>query len=130
MPRGRKRTQKVQAPPGQTFGERGRQEEAQRQAGGLPAETGATVPSSSAFRQIMPSAVPLDAPSERPDEDVMAGVSIGPGPGPEALAPLAGGPNDIVSELRGMYAQHPNEHVRRLLEFAEREIRPGEVGFS
>ncbi len=34
--------------------------------------------------------VPFDAPTQRPDEPVTSGAALGPGPGPEALAPAVG----------------------------------------
>jgi hypothetical protein len=52
--------------------------------------------------------VPLDAPTQRPDEHVMSGVSVGPGPGPEALGPLgqpAGGPATVGTFLAQLAAQ-------------------------
>jgi len=35
----------------------------------------------------LPPVVPLDAPSNRPDEPVTTGAPLGPGAGPEALGP-------------------------------------------
>lgn len=44
--------------------------------------------------------VPLDAPSQRPDEHVMAGAPSGPGPGPEALGALGpSAPDPVVTGL-------------------------------
>ena len=33
----------------------------------------------------MPNVVPLNAPTQRPDEPITAGAPMGPGPGPEAI---------------------------------------------
>ena len=64
--------------------------------------------------------VPMNAPTQRPDEPVTAGLPVGPGPGPEALGIMQGGADDVVSFLQGVYAEAPNEDVRRLLEYAQR----------
>ena len=40
--------------------------------------------------------VPLDAPSQRPDEHDKTGVSTGPGPGPEFLGPISPQQEDPV----------------------------------
>lgn len=48
---------------------------------------------------------PLTAPSERPGEHVMTGVSVGPGAGPEALGPLA--PAEADPSLARMQAYLP-----------------------
>lgn len=47
-----------------------------------------------------PPPVPLSAPSARPSEPVQAGLSTGPGPGPESipsLAPQTGPDPDLIS---------------------------------
>lgn len=64
------------------------------------------------------SGVPLDAESMYPGEPIQAGLSLGPGPGPEALnfgqveAPE-------LSELRTAYQMAPSEALRRLIEWSE-----------
>lgn len=54
----------------------------------------------------------FDRPSERPDEEVTAGLPIGPGPGPEALGTM----NPTHDELRALYQMFPNEDLRELIE--------------
>lgn len=95
--------QAVTAAAGQTYGERGVQEAAQ-QAIPLPAPV-----------------VPLSAPTQRPNEPVTAGLPIGPGPGPEALAPMGAPPADapVLELLQALYAQYPNNELRGLIEEAE-----------
>lgn len=62
-----------------------------------------------------PPPIPLSAPTQRPSEPVQAGLSLGPGPGPEAIAqPLS--PDPIIAELRGLYAAYPNRDLADLLE--------------
>ena len=49
-----------------------------------PSLTG-TSPSPISMADMLPQVTPINAPTERPDEPVTAGVASGPGPGPEAL---------------------------------------------
>lgn len=68
--------------------------------------------------------VPLDAPTQRPDEPVTAGVDAGPGPGSEILPP----PNeyapsqqaDMVSYvIKSAYAAHPSPALRVMVQQLE-----------
>lgn len=86
--------------------------------------TGANTPASGGTRPapaspaggswVSPDAVPaLDAPSQRPGEPVTAGLPIGPGQGPEALAP---GPVDpAVATIQAAYLRNPTPQLRRAL---------------
>ncbi len=47
----------------------------------------------------LPSVIPLDAPSSRPDEPVTAGAPLGPGPGSEALGPVAPPSSGQLSQM-------------------------------
>jgi hypothetical protein len=91
-------TQKVQAPSGQQYGERKRQEDSQKQ---MP------------LPEVSDRVIPMDAPTMRPDEPVTAGVPLGPGAGPEVLNI---GADDSGLELRAIYRLYPSEDVRRLIE--------------
>lgn len=91
----------IEAAPGQPYGTRKAQEDAQR---AVPIATPAVLPGS------LP---PLDADTARPEEPVTAGLPIGPGPGPEAMMRPAG---DGASYLRGLYGAFPSEGLRELLE--------------
>ena len=69
---------------------------------------------------MLPSIVPLDAPTQRPDEPVTAGSDLGAGPNSSALnlpamaAPQAETP---IQMLQALYMQDPtNEDVRYILE--------------
>lgn len=69
--------------------------------------------------------IPLDAPTQRPDQPVTAGGALGAGPGEEVLQlPVAppGQPVDSgTSALRAMYLRDPNnEDLRRMIEFIDR----------
>lgn len=86
----------VTAVPGQTYGARVQQQNAQRMtpmapppAIGAPtggAASGAAAPSPAGGSFLAPGQLPpLDRPTERPNEPVTAGAKLGPGPGPEVL---------------------------------------------
>lgn len=62
-----------------------------------------------------PSAIPLSAPSERPDEPVTAGAPVGPGPGPEALG-LQPETDEAARIIRALYVAAPSPGLRRLVE--------------
>lgn len=109
------------APSGMEYGERKRLIDAQRkvpaagsQTAGVQARGGVPLAS-----RLAPGDVPsLSDPSAYPDEPVTAGVPTGPGPGPESLAVGAFGPESL-SLLRMIYAQYPDEDIRRLIEQTE-----------
>ena len=63
-----------------------------------------------------PSLMPLDAPTQRPNEPVTAGAPVGPGPGPEVIG--LGGEAE-VDELRRIYQAFPSEALRQLIEESE-----------
>jgi len=98
--------QPVAVKTGQTYGEAGRQEAAQQ---AVP------LPDLLARLQSMPG---LTDPSARPDEPLTAGLPVGPGPGPSALAapPPPGG----AGLLRRMVMENPDPELFALLEEMER----------
>jgi hypothetical protein len=61
--------------------------------------------------------VPLNAPTQRPDEPVTAGAARGPGPGPEAIvprsSPVSGSP--LVQALQQAAAGDPSGQLAMLL---------------
>ena len=61
--------------------------------------------------------MPLDAPTQRPNEPVTAGLPVGAGPGLEAN-PFAsiGSSDDAVIAIRAAYAAYPSEELRLILE--------------
>lgn len=141
MPRGGRRTgipgtnysnrtdlQSVKAAPGQAYGVRGVQEAAQKvvpMAGATspgPSTTSSTGPSTSGMPAMLGGPppgllTPLDAPTERPDEPITAGMAMGPGAGPEAN-PFAniGSAEDAKLAMRAVYAAYPSEEIRAILE--------------
>lgn len=97
MPRDRP-SQPPQAPNAQAYGQRGDQIAAQRQMPLPQTDTGPAMPANGGGAgasdvDVMaqaaafdPGIVPLGAGSQRPGEPVTAGLSGGPGPGPEVFA--------------------------------------------
>lgn len=56
-----------------------------------------------------PPPTPLDAPTQRPNEPVTAGLPIGPGPGPEALgANMVPNPQTLGELLDRLAQQNPD----------------------
>lgn len=96
--------QPAQAKAGQTYGERGRQEQAMQ---ALP------LPDLAATVAALPA---LDAPTARPDEPLTAGLPFGPGPGPISRRPESG----AAALLRAMVAADPDPELFELLAEAER----------
>lgn len=88
---------------GQTYGQRAEQERAQQM-----------VPTGAPPTDI----VPLGAPSERPSEPVTAGLPMGAGPGPEAIAGVGiqpGSRQDLVLQIRAIASRYPNPALLALL---------------
>lgn len=53
-------------------------------------------------QSVMPSIIPLDAPTTRPSEPVTSGIAMGEGPGPEILGrqtATGNKPSDVVSQM-------------------------------
>lgn len=92
--------QPVQAKSGQEYGKRQAQERAQHVVP-LPAQ---------------PQPVALDAPTARPNEPLTAGIPMGAGAGPEALATSAGlSPDDeLAATIKGLARAYPNSDLMRL----------------
>lgn len=68
------------------------------------------------------SLIPLSAPSTRPNEPVTAGLPVGPGDGPEALAPMPPMGDDSLYELRALAARFPSKDLDRIIAMAESEL--------
>lgn len=111
--------QAIKAAPGQAYGAAQLQREMQAAvpiAGtAVPVPTpGAPAGASPAPQGPMPGMGFAD-PTGRPDEPVMAGAPVGPGGGPEML----GGQDDVVMQLRAVYAAFPSEDLRAILQKIE-----------
>ena len=96
MPRTRQ-YQAPQAPNSQAYGQRGDQIQAQQamplpQTDSLPPAQAPAAPSPTdpdlmaMAQQFDPGITPLSAPTQRPDEPVTAGLSLGAGPGPDIFS--------------------------------------------
>lgn len=86
--------QKIRQLPDAAYGEAKEFNDLQKQAplDNVPAQDrGAAAPAQDAGPQpaSMPlsNVIPLNAPTQRPDEPVTAGAPLGPGPGPEVMGP-------------------------------------------
>jgi len=92
---------------GQTYGTAARQEASQKvvPTGPPPTEPGAGI-------------VPLNASTQRPNEPITAGIPMGAGPGPEAIAPVGiqpGSKEDLILTIRAVASRYPNPAVLALL---------------
>lgn len=75
--------------------------------------------------QNLPPVVPLDAPTQRPDQAVTAGGALGPGGGEEILGLPPVSPvmefDSGVNAIRALYLQDPNnQDLKRILEYVDR----------
>lgn len=106
MPRAKKKMET-------TGGEYGQQAQLSRDQDVVPA--GPAVTDRPAAPAITPDMVPnLSAPTQRPDEPLMAGMPTGPGKNW-----TTGPPNtQTLNTLRALYARNPTVHLRRLIERA------------
>lgn len=117
-------TQAPTAPTGLPYGEAGKLKAAQA-AAPLPGNTPGTAPTPQFAAALAAAAghnfqpVGLGDPTKRPNEPVTAGLSTGPGPGRDPAMGQAGEPQ-VMAQLRALYAAHPNEDLRELIEQAER----------
>lgn len=118
--------QGVRVATGQPYGQASAQEAAQR-AVPLPAAPRVqAAPPQPAPAALPGAAGPFTRATERPGEPLTAGLSIGPGPGPEAVVGRWGGlsQNDqLIAELKGLYGAFPSDDIARLLDYAERRGR-------
>lgn len=102
------RPQAVTAPTGLGYGERQALESAQQQMP-LPGDPiAAAIPDANAAPTELLS---LFGPSQRPDEPVTAGMSRGPGPGPEIL----GGPSTAASDTLDSLAAETGDYSLAIL---------------
>ena len=78
-----------------------------------------------AATEAMPPVIPLDAPTQRPDQPVTAGAAMGPGGGEETLGLPPMSPvvefDSGVNAIRALYLQDPNnQDLKRILEYVDR----------
>lgn len=60
---------------------------------------------------------PITAPSDRPEEPLTAGLTSGPGAGPEILGTQPG--MSPLDQLRGLYGAHPAPEIAAIIAYAE-----------
>jgi len=113
----------VQAAPGQTYGEAGKQMAAQRAVPMAAPPTDNTPTPEPQQPRVSPGAMgPLNRPTERPNEPVTAGAPFGPG----RNQPIGGyiGPRNsdpVLDELRALYATFPSDELADMLDSYIRE---------
>lgn len=109
--------QTPRAKKGQVYGERKRQEDAQRVVP-LPQRPKGPPPPQQGPAPVPPGALTsLTSPTELPNEPMTTGLRLGEGAGPEALVMPRG--DDSLAILREVYSKYPFEDLRRLIERAE-----------
>ena len=94
----------------------------QRQAAPIKSDDARVVP---AVAQQLPPVVPLDAPTQRPNQPVTAGGAMGPGGGEDILGLPPISPvmefDSGINTIRALYLQDPNnQDLKRMLEYADR----------
>lgn len=100
----------------------------QRAAAPLAGSRAATSQVGEAREAIATPLIPLDAPTQRPEEPITAGVDIGAGPGSEILnLPQGVGMGQDVDSgiqaIRAMYLNDPrNQDLRRILELVDQRM--------
>jgi hypothetical protein len=108
----------AQAAKGQTYGEAGKQMEAQR-AVPMGAPPTAVQPQRPSMRPGQGG--PLTRPTERPNEPVTAGASFGPGPTPSRSMMVPRNNDPVLDELRALYMQFPSDELADMLDSYVRE---------
>lgn len=78
-----------------------------------------------AAAQALSPVVPLDAPTQRPDQPVTAGGALGPGGGEDILGLPPISPvmefDSGINTIRALYLQDPNnQDLKRMLEYVDR----------
>lgn len=112
-------TQGVTTAPSKEYGSRAAQERAQA-AVPLGAVPPVTVAGAGGQGGGAPAMIPLDAPTARPEEPVTQGAPFGDGFGPQALGlPPTRGDDELIGQVRTLFAAHPNEDLRQLIEELE-----------
>lgn len=97
----------------------------QRQAAPMAGQPSATQATPAPTQAVGPEVIPLDAPTQRPEEPVTHGSAMGPGGGPEVMGLPAASPymqsDSGIAAVRAMYMQDPNnQDLKRILEYVDR----------
>jgi hypothetical protein len=96
----------------------------QRQSAPMAGQETAPNARPSLTQQMLPDIVPIDAPTQRPDEPVTHGAALGPGGGEEVLGlpPMSSfyQPDSGLAAIRALYIQDPsNQDLKRMLEYID-----------
>jgi hypothetical protein len=109
-------------PRGQTYGTGVQQQRALQAVPLSPGPSRSPQPTSEVPAGLAPGQIPsLTEDTARPDEPISAGLPIGPGVDDGAVAMFPQAPPDIAV-LRSLYRQTRNRDIRKLLEWAERQL--------
>jgi hypothetical protein len=108
----------VAAAKGQTYGEAGKQMEAQRVVPMAPSPSDA-VPAAPVVQPGQLGA--FNRPTDRPMEPVTAGASFGPGPTPTTRFAVPRDNDPVLNELRALYAMYPNDDLADMIDSYIRE---------
>lgn len=100
---------------GKDYGEVG-EAEARQQAVPLPRQQPVPTPAQAQAAAAPNTPPPLTAPSTMPGQPVTAGLPIGAGPGPSALAMDTTSTLPEVEQLLAIYRAHPTVELARLIE--------------
>ena len=102
---------------GQPYGQQAAQVAAQQQ---VPvAAPPQPAPPPNPMQNVQPGSIDLLGETARPDEPLTAGLSSGPGPGPEALQMAGAVNNPDLDQLRAVFAAHPSPALRDLIGWME-----------
>lgn len=107
--------QPVTAAPNQAYGERGAQEQAQQEMPLPDAQAGMMQQAMGAAQAHDFQPVNLGAPTARPGEPITAGLSSGPGPGPEAFKPRYSQASEILQRLSELTGDNTSGQLAELL---------------
>lgn len=100
----------------------------QRKAAPITAAPTGTTLAAETRRLVQTPLIPLDAPTQRPNEPITAGVDAGAGPGSEVLnLPQGVGIGQEVDSgiqtIRALYMRDPrNQDLRRILELVDQQL--------
>lgn len=118
-------TQPAQVPKAKNYGNAKAQMDSQavQPIAGAATPAGSGQPSpSSPLLGMEPGNIPtMSDPTAFPNQPITNGLPSGPGAGTSALKSASFGPFEL-SVMRALYLKHPNEDIRRLIEWTESNL--------
>lgn len=120
-------SQKIRELPDAAYGDAKEFNDLQKQAPlqNSPQPTALGAPGTAPGKMPLSSVIPLNAPTQRPDEPVTAGSNFGPGPGPEALGNATGQAADYSSArstLQSIASASNNPEAAALLKMLQSRL--------